>query len=148
LLDKENPLKVLRRTHYREIQTLLPQKKKILLFISVFTLELLRVSWYGNSFAENLQFAAGCEATDPRDKIYGKLGLQSFSKLLINITPDYTKSLCEVLVDTSKAIIEDDPIELYGSFPMQPLQGENMTASSVIVGLPTWASALEGVMLV
>jgi hypothetical protein len=122
--------------------------KKTLLSISVFTLGLLRVSWYRNSSAENLQFPIGCEATDPRDKIYDMLGLQSLSKFLINITPDYTRSLCEVRVDTSKAMIEGDRIELYGSFPMQPLQGENMTASSVIVSLPTWASAFEGVMLV
>jgi hypothetical protein len=110
----------------------------------IFTFELLKYSWYNNSFAKNLGFAASCEAENPRDKIYGKLGLQNLSKFPIKITPDYTKSLCEVLVDTSKAIIEIDPIELYGFVPMQPLREENTTNSSIVAGLPSWASAFEG----
>jgi hypothetical protein len=75
--------------------------------------------------------------------VYSKLGLQSFSNYPINITPDYTKTLWEVLLDASKAILENDPIELYGTRPMQPLRESSSESSSDNVGLPTWASAFE-----
>jgi hypothetical protein len=129
---------------FREIQESTPLKDVLRATERIFTFELLKYSWYDNTFAQNLGFAASCEATDPRDKIYGKLDLQSFSNFPISITPDYTKSLCEVLVDTSKAIIEIDPIELYGFAPMQPLREENTTNSSIVVDLPSWASEFEG----
>jgi hypothetical protein len=103
----------------------------------------MRAERFDNTFAANLMQVTAFEATDPRDKVYGLLGLQSFSKYPVRVTPDYTKTLCEVLVDTCKTLIEDDPIDLYGRLSMQPPPGNHFAQCYDIVGLATLAAPLK-----
>jgi len=55
---------------------------------------------------EVLYLASWCDATDPRDKVYGLLGLlpEKFSR---HIEPDYTKSVMEVYKDATVACINE-----------------------------------------
>ncbi len=49
---------------------------------------------YGLNIAEAIKFALNSEATDPRDKVYGVLGLVERTRDVV--TPDYTLSPCQV----------------------------------------------------
>jgi hypothetical protein len=50
----------------------------------------------GLDLAEAIKFALSSEATDPRDKVYGVLGLVQMNSFTETVTPDYTLSPCEV----------------------------------------------------
>lgn len=64
-----------------------------------------------------LHMSRNCLSTDPRDKVYGLLGLTG-ERLQSLITVDYTQSIEEVLIHTARAIIlfrEDLDILAYAS---------------------------------
>jgi hypothetical protein len=77
-------------------------------------------------------------ASDPRDKIFGILGISSFSGT--RVIPDYTKSTEEVLLDAAVAMIRDRKLALYYLMPLQParVSGSLDRASS----LPSWVPDL------
>lgn len=56
----------------------------------------------------------------------------------MKVNPDYDKSICEVLVDTSMSMIKQNPSELYGRFPLHPLRDEHMSELCGFPGLPSW----------
>ncbi|KAF4341528.1 heterokaryon incompatibility 6 OR allele [Fusarium beomiforme] len=72
------------------------------------------------------------EATDPKDHIYGLLGLSS-----LPLSPDYTKSVREVYVDYCKAVIETLPEK--GKREVQFLRDAGSGVFENRLGLPSWA---------
>lgn len=91
------------------------------------------------AFAENLHFTSSFKATDPRDKVFGILGLHHPPTDPVQVTPDYDKTISEVLIDTSMSMIKHDPLGLYGRFPLNPLRDEHMSELCSLSSLPTWA---------
>jgi hypothetical protein len=87
------------------------------------------------SFGESLVFTAPLGASDPRDKIFAILGLQSFSTQDVELMPDYTKTSREVFVETATLLIRDDALSLYGRLPLQPVREFGVTN---LVDVPTW----------
>jgi hypothetical protein len=72
------------------------------------------------------------EATDPKDHIYGLLGLSS-----LPLSPDYTKSVRDVYVDYCKAVLD-----VVGNSDKRGLQFLRDAGSGVFqdpLGLPSWA---------
>ncbi|OBT60746.1 hypothetical protein VE03_10875 [Pseudogymnoascus sp. 23342-1-I1] len=74
----------------------------------------------------------GCEATDPRDKIYGLLGLTTQAKELV---VDYRKSVAEVYTDV--AILEINASANLDIITQNPFQGFSSSAER-LPNLPSW----------
>jgi hypothetical protein len=90
-------------------------------------------------FVQNLLNTSFLKATDPRDKIFGILGLGYSSTDPIKVTPDYDKTICELLIDISMSMIKHNPLDLYYRFPLHPLRDEHMSELRSSPHLPTWA---------
>ncbi|KAH7389383.1 heterokaryon incompatibility protein-domain-containing protein [Phaeosphaeria sp. MPI-PUGE-AT-0046c] len=58
----------------------------------------------GLEIAEAMMCAQRSEATDPRDKVYGVLGLISRSSISTMLQPDYALSICEVYSQVIKVL--------------------------------------------
>ncbi|KAH8651188.1 heterokaryon incompatibility protein-domain-containing protein [Xylariales sp. PMI_506] len=81
-----------------------------------------------------LQEFRGFDATDPRDKVYGLLGLASTLMPDLNIMPDYRKSLQECYSDTALSIIgQNKNLDIFSS----PSKLFN-TSDSLPSWVPTW----------
>jgi hypothetical protein len=87
------------------------------------------------SFGGSLVSTAPLGASDPRDKIFAILGLQSFSTQDVELMPDYTKTSREVFVETAALLIRNDPLSLYGRLPLRPAREHGVTK---LVDVPTW----------
>ncbi|KAI1035565.1 hypothetical protein LB504_005987 [Fusarium proliferatum] len=77
-------------------------------------------------------FGGTLEATDPKDHIYGLLGLSS-----LPLSPDYTKSVRDVYIDYCKAVLD-----IIGKSDKRELQFLRDAGSGVFqdpLGLPSWA---------
>lgn len=96
--------------------------------------------WDG--LASQLATTAWFEATDPRDKVYGILGLSSSSTSPLGLTPNYSKSTQEVFIEALFLLIRDNPVTLYTQLPLHPPRQEHMISYSSITGLPSWAMDL------
>ncbi|KAF2824852.1 hypothetical protein CC86DRAFT_253717, partial [Ophiobolus disseminans] len=66
--------------------------------------------------AEAIKFALGSAATDPRDKVYGVLGLVHFGSAFHILKPDYTLSSCQVYHQVLEIIRYEPPV--FGSNPL------------------------------
>ena len=93
-------------------------------------------------FADNLADTAEFEATDARDKVYGILAMKGSSASTPAITPDYTKTIREVFVESIFYLIREDPVTLYKRLPLHPLRKEHSKPPSTALGLPSWAMDL------
>lgn len=84
---------------------------------------------------ERLLYSTGIfEASDPRDKIYSLLGIRGArisSRATKHIQVDYKKSIQEVFIETTKAIVLGEV-----SFNICGLNGS--FSSKTITGLPSW----------
>jgi hypothetical protein len=98
----------------------------------------LRLSSSSYTLAEILAFTAQFQATDPRDKVYGILGLLQSSDYTNTITVHYSKTMYEVLVDVAKVVMTSQPFVLYCSFALRSLREKDSMQSSSIDGLPSW----------
>ncbi|KAI1063726.1 hypothetical protein LB506_005659 [Fusarium annulatum] len=77
-------------------------------------------------------FGGTLEATDPKDHIYGLLGLSS-----LPLSPDYTKSVRDVYVDYCKAVL--DIVGRSGRRELQFLRDAGSGVFQDPLGLPSWA---------
>jgi hypothetical protein len=80
-------------------------------------------SWWGNQqdlYTFLHKFRAS-KAHDPRDMVYALLGISSDAKDSVSITPDYTKSVSDVIHDTASFIFPgintNLPREVYSDMP-------------------------------
>lgn len=93
--------------------------------------EVRRSGQYGK-FATRLYRTATFEATDPRDKVYGVLGISSFiGKALV---PDYTKTTQQVYCEAMATVLTEDFASSYNLLPLLPLPDRTRNQKS----LPTW----------
>jgi hypothetical protein len=77
-------------------------------------------------------------ASDPRDRIFGILGISSFSGTYI--TPDYTKSTEEVVLDAAIAMLRERRLIFYYLMPLQPSRDSvSLEGASV---MPSWVPDL------
>lgn len=92
------------------------------------------------SLLADLMTTRFCQATDPRDKIYGLLGLHSSRTPAITMLPDYTKTVQEVFMETTARVMQTyQPIALYLSFPLHEWHEVDEAASPRMPNLPSWA---------
>jgi hypothetical protein len=70
----------------------------------------------------NLQIyrSAPALATDPRDKVFGLLGICAFNPGQAVVTPDYTKSTQRVFAEATVSMLQEGDNLPYGLLPMQP----------------------------
>lgn len=70
----------------------------------------------------NLQIyrSAPALATDPRDKVFGLLGICAFNPGQAAVTPDYTKSTQRVFAEATISMLQEGDNLPYGLLPMQP----------------------------
>jgi len=90
------------------------------------------------TFSGNLTRMRDFLATDPRDKIYGILGLSHVSGSALNIKPDYTKTATEVFTETATHLIHEGPVRFYDQFPLQSTHSDHAALSSCTHTLPSW----------
>ncbi|CZR64469.1 uncharacterized protein PAC_14367 [Phialocephala subalpina] len=102
-----------------------------------------------------IESASGAKATDPRDKVFGLLGLAS-NRTRTNpfMRSDYTKPLCQVYIDTLRHIIEvnEDRGTLSDVFPtsrhIKPwLAGRGRTQVVEQQSIKSGVLSLKGVMI-
>jgi hypothetical protein len=93
-------------------------------------------------FVDYLIYTNECDATDPRDKVYGILGLVGKSVSRPWTIPDYRKSPQEVFTETVFFLIQNDPVALYGQFPLHPMRAARGTTLPNVSGLPSWCMDL------
>ncbi|RII22538.1 hypothetical protein CUC08_Gglean013452 [Alternaria sp. MG1] len=104
--------------------------------LSIWTLNMMRNEGEKNrSLSWLLRHSYHSEATDPRDNVYGLLGICHFSEA-DPIVPDYTKSLLQVLAEaTVVEIIEESPehyLTYFNSVPHEAF-GPNVRTPSWIM---------------
>jgi hypothetical protein len=77
-------------------------------------------------------------ASDPRDKIFGILGISAFYGT--SIVPDYTKSTEEVLLNATVAMLRESTLAMYYFMPLQPPRASE--SLEIVSGLPSWVPDL------
>jgi hypothetical protein len=98
----------------------------------------LRLSRSSYTLADIIMVTALFQATDPRDKVYGILGLLESSADAKTITVDYSRTPHEVFIDCAKVIMTSEPFHMYWNFTLQPLRENDGGKICGIDGLPTW----------
>lgn len=94
----------------------------------------------------NLQMfrSAPAQATDPRDKVFGLLGICAFTPNQMQVSPDYTKTTSRVFAEATISMLQEGENLPYGLLPLQPpriLQEESLYQR--LPDLPTWALDLN-----
>jgi hypothetical protein len=87
-------------------------------------------------FADQLFRTAHLSATDSRDKVFGILGIATFTRNTIRA--DYTKQPHEVFSEAAAVLVQQKRLDLYLHLPLQPPRGQ---VSSL--GLPSWVPDLQ-----
>ena len=86
-------------------------------------------------FAYQLRRTLYLSATDPRDKVFGLLGISEFgSKRLL---PDYAKSVLEVYTEATTFMLLNRYVSMYFESPLRPLQ-DHHTQLSHPFDWPSW----------
>jgi hypothetical protein len=109
---------------------------------AVHSLNWLRLARSSLTLAHALVVTAQFQATDPRDKVYGILGLLDPSVLTKAITIDYSKSIREVIIDIAKVFVTNEPLALYSNFVLQTLREKDRVHFCEVQDLPSWAMDL------
>jgi hypothetical protein len=91
-------------------------------------------------FSSQLCRTLSLSATDPRDKLFSILGISRPSGAGL-IIPDYTKSIRNVLIEATSAMLKDAKFAIYYYAPLQPLQDER--PPSLPIQLPSWVPDLR-----
>jgi hypothetical protein len=87
-------------------------------------------------FADQLIRTAHLSATDPRDKVFGILGISTFTDTVIKA--DYAKQPCEVFSEAIATLVQQRCLDLYLHLPLQPPRGQVCS-----YGLPSWVPDLQ-----
>lgn len=79
------------------------------------------------------------EATDPRDKIYGSLGMTG-----LNIVPDYSKSVQDVYVEAAKTVMEERFETLLALSGRQTSRSQPIEPLEIPSWVPDWRQSAPG----
>ncbi|OSS48751.1 hypothetical protein B5807_06858 [Epicoccum nigrum] len=83
-------------------------------------------------------------ASDPRDKIFGLLGICAFSPGQMVMAPDYTKSTTRVFTEATISMLQEPQNVPYGLLPLQPPRRHSgRSCYQRLPDLPTWALDLN-----
>jgi hypothetical protein len=93
---------------------------------------------YDKHFSRQFLRTLHLSASDPRDKIFGILGISNFRGTCI--VPDYTKSTEEVLLNATITLIREDTLALYYFMPLQPSRARQ--GLETVSGRPSWVPDL------
>ncbi|KAJ4310366.1 hypothetical protein N0V94_008480 [Neodidymelliopsis sp. IMI 364377] len=85
-------------------------------------------------FCEQLTGTLHLSATDPRDKIFGILGISGLETF--NIQPDYTKSIQRVFLEVMPILLEKTSHSFYRYAPLHP--SRNNLSLTPLRDLPSW----------
>lgn len=94
----------------------------------------------------NLQIyrSAPALATDPRDKVFGLLGICGFTPGQAVVAPDYTKSIQRVFAEATTSMLQEGDNLPYGLLPLQPPRIiPEGSLYQRLPGLPTWVLDLN-----
>ncbi|KAJ4985742.1 heterokaryon incompatibility protein [Stagonosporopsis vannaccii] len=94
----------------------------------------------------NLQIyrSAPAQATDPRDKVFGLLGICAFTPNQMHVSPDYTKSTSRVFAEATISMLQEGENLPYGLLPLQPPRIlHDGSLYQQLPDLPTWALDLN-----
>ncbi|KAF1977655.1 hypothetical protein BU23DRAFT_656992, partial [Bimuria novae-zelandiae CBS 107.79] len=105
----------------------------------ILSLNDMRANKHFVGFLYHLSGTAALEATDPRDKIYGILGLSTPAKRPQKIIVEYSKSIQEVFQEAAFQVILE-PWFLYGLFSLHHLRRAHAPHATTIAELPSWAT--------
>lgn len=75
-------------------------------------------------------------ATDPRDKIFGILGISTFNGTAIE--PDYTRSMQQIVNEAACLIIKEKRLVMYYCMPLQPRTEAERSRLNRSPDLPSW----------
>lgn len=94
----------------------------------------------------NLQIyrSAPALATDPRDKVFGLLGICAFTPCQTPVVPDYTKSIQRIFTEATISMLQEGNNLPYGLLPLQPPRIiPEGSLYQRLPGLPTWVLDLN-----
>ncbi|OAK97710.1 HET-domain-containing protein [Phaeosphaeriaceae sp. SRC1lsM3a] len=96
------------------------------------------------SFSSQLLRTIHLKATDPRDKIFGILGVSSFRD--VSIEADYTKSVQQTYIDAACLTLHDEKLAMYYYAPLQPYSSVHSVIPRKLFGVPSWVPdfSIEG----
>lgn len=78
-------------------------------------------------------------SSDPRDKVFGLLGICTFSPGQMVVTPDYTKSTTRVFTEATFSMLQEPQNIPYGLLPLQPpRRSSGRSCYQRLPDLPTW----------
>jgi hypothetical protein len=87
-----------------------------------------------------LRSAVGLRCSEPRDRVFGLLGLLTLSTRksphLVNLAPDYTKSVVDLYCEVTRACVGENRFQ--GSFDSLGYERETV---HTVENLPTWVSS-------
>ncbi|CZT21966.1 uncharacterized protein RCC_07834 [Ramularia collo-cygni] len=93
--------------------------------------------------SEILPYSHGLQATDPRDKVYGILGLLSKEEVQELPVVDYTKPIEQVFRDATRRCFADPDFPLAAFSRVWIRDWEELLWGRRRKGFPTWAARLE-----
>ena len=83
-------------------------------------------------------------ASDPRDKVFGLLGICVFNPGQMVVTPDYTKSTIRVFTEATISMLQELDNIPYGLLPLQPPRlSSERSYYQRLSDLPTWVLDLN-----
>jgi hypothetical protein len=103
-----------------------------------------------------MSYTSDFRATDPRDQIYGKLGLEAFARSGLHVEPNYDKSVKQVYLDFAVSGMnhfQNLDVLSFASFrnaqrdnipSWVPLWNENLVMSSILVQFGNWNWKADG----
>jgi hypothetical protein len=105
----------------------------------------LSISGGDKPLAIAFTFTANLLATDPRDKIYGLLGIVDFKRYSdINIEPDYSKTTAEVYADFIRRALRSKTVEKEEKATFLLSAGLRHPTIEPSLNLPTWVPDFRG----
>jgi hypothetical protein len=87
---------------------------------------------------------ASCLVTDPRDKVFGLLGITSRAPSQIALVPDYSKTIQRVFSEATFSMLQEKISFPYSMLPLHPPRITTITSNyQALPDLPSWALDLN-----
>ena len=103
-------------------------------------LELNRALSHNGSFSTRLSRSPNFLAADPRDLVFGLLGMTKFDNRQYQILPDYTESIRQVFAKATAPALQENVAIIYDRLPLRlPFREE----CQPLLDLPSWTLDLR-----
>lgn len=94
-----------------------------------------------SALSTKMFFTRSLCSTDPRDKVFGILGLSSESaleRMTGSVVADYSKPVQQVFSETMAKILHEDTLRAISTWPLQPLKSQHSDDATRVADLPSW----------